>query len=337
MSPSRACENRSKSCATAGAFPTSTLKPWTISSSPRATSPPATGCFRSTSGGASAQANWRKSWGHRRSSATGWPAPSASAADGAEWRSYGPDTQAIATAFTNGINAYIRALGRQAPAGISGSAATIQACGTPEDCLARVAGLLMTRNLTQGGRARPGRPALRPGRRREASAARSGRSHRDPARARSGRHRDSEIVRVYNQATGPARSGEQGSNNWVVDGAMTATGKPILANDPHRPVQLPVAAQDRAPGGARMERDRRGRAGAAGDRARAQREVAFGFTIVGIDQQDLYVEKLNPANPNQYLYRGAWKDGRDRAAADCGEGREGAGADRTALHGARSR
>ena len=35
--------------------------------------------------------------------------------------------------------------------------------------------------------------------------------------------------------------------------------------------------------------------------------IAFGFTIVGIDQQDLYVEKINPANPNQYLYKGAWK------------------------------
>ena len=33
---------------------------------------------------------------------------------------------------------------------------------------------------------------------------------------------------------GPARFSEQGSNNWVVDGTMTTTGKPILANDPHR-------------------------------------------------------------------------------------------------------
>ena len=35
--------------------------------------------------------------------------------------------------------------------------------------------------------------------------------------------------------------------------------------------------------------------------------IAFGFTIVGIDQQDLYVEKLNPQNPLEYQYRGAWK------------------------------
>jgi len=31
--------------------------------------------------------------------------------------------------------------------------------------------------------------------------------------------------------------------------------------------------------------------------------VAFGFTIVGIDQQDLYVERLDPASPDRYLYR----------------------------------
>jgi penicillin G amidase len=33
--------------------------------------------------------------------------------------------------------------------------------------------------------------------------------------------------------------GEQGSNNWVVDGTMTRTGKPLLANDPHREIELP--------------------------------------------------------------------------------------------------
>jgi penicillin amidase len=36
--------------------------------------------------------------------------------------------------------------------------------------------------------------------------------------------------------------------------------------------------------------------------------VAFGFTIVGIDQADIYVERLNPANPRQYMFRGAWRD-----------------------------
>ena len=47
------------------------------------------------------------------------------------------------------------------------------------------------------------------------------------------------ILTAFNETIGPVRFAEQGSNNWVVDGSMTATGKPILANDPHRPIQLP--------------------------------------------------------------------------------------------------
>jgi acyl-homoserine lactone acylase PvdQ len=35
--------------------------------------------------------------------------------------------------------------------------------------------------------------------------------------------------------------------------------------------------------------------------------IEFQLTIVGIDQQDLYVERLNPANPDQYLYKGTWE------------------------------
>ena len=35
--------------------------------------------------------------------------------------------------------------------------------------------------------------------------------------------------------------------------------------------------------------------------------VAFGITIVGMDQQDLYVETLNPANPDQYRHDGSWR------------------------------
>src|SRR5207237_9268852 len=50
----------------------------------------------------------------------------------------------------------------------------------------------------------------------------------------------SDILRVYNETISQVHlQAEQGSNNWVVDGSMTTTGKPILANDPHRPVLIP--------------------------------------------------------------------------------------------------
>ena len=66
----------------------------------------------------------------------------------AEWRSYGPETKAIATAFTDGINAYIRSLGGKRPAEFR-IAGYDPGLWVPEDCVARVAGLLMTRNLTR--------------------------------------------------------------------------------------------------------------------------------------------------------------------------------------------
>ena len=117
-----------------------------------------------------------------------------------------------------------------------------------------------------------------------------------------------DIMRDYTAATGPVTlPGEQGSNNWVVDGTMTDTGKPLLANDPHRPVQIPSLRKTVhlvAPGwnviGA-------GEPALPGIALGHNENIAFGFTIVGIDQQDLYVEKLNPENPNEYLYKGEWK------------------------------
>jgi penicillin amidase len=224
----------------------------------------------------------------------------------AEWAAYGPDTREIATAFVSGINTYIRSLNGRRPLEFR-MAGYDPGLWEPEDCLARVAGLLMTRNLSREvARARDARrfglPALE--------------KYQPPdpfipleiPRGLDLADIPADLLRVYTQVTGPVSfSDSQGSNNWVVDGSMTASGKPLLANDPHRPVQIPSlrktvhlvapgwnvigAGEPALPGIALGHNDR----------------IAFGFTIVGIDQQDLYVEKLNPANPNQYWHRGAWK------------------------------
>src|SRR6266567_3492664 len=65
----------------------------------------------------------------------------------AEWAAYGPDAKLIVTAFTEGINTYIRGLGGKLPGEfeIAGYAPGLWA---PEDCLSRVAGLTMTRNVS---------------------------------------------------------------------------------------------------------------------------------------------------------------------------------------------
>src|SRR5206468_8614710 len=123
-----------------------------------------------------------------------------------------------------------------------------------------------------------------------------------------------DILKAYRETVGPARltsqasaAAEQGSNNWVVDGTMTVTGRPMLANDPHRPVQIPSLRKTVhlvAPGWNAIGA---GEPALPGIALGHNEHIGFGFTIVGIDQQDLYVEKQNPANASEYRYRGAWK------------------------------
>jgi penicillin G amidase len=224
----------------------------------------------------------------------------------AEWASYGPGAREIAVSFTSGINAYIRELGGKRPLEFR-IAGYDPGLWEPEDCLARMAGLLMTRNLQREVRrvedARqfglqtlqqflPPEPFI-------------------PLRIPNGLDLDDvtgEVLRVYNEAVGPVKlSQEQGSNNWVVDGTMTATGKPILANDPHRPLQIPSLRRTVhlvAPGWSMIGA---GEPALPGIALGHNGKIAWGFTIVGIDQQDLYVERLHPSDPNRYLYRGEWR------------------------------
>jgi len=97
-----------------------------------------------------------------------------------------------------------------------------------------------------------------------------------------------------------------GSNDWVVSGAQTATGKPLLANDTHLTLRMPSIWYEvhlTAPGwnvkgftlpGAPMviigHNDR----------------IAWGFTNNQSDVQDLYIETFNPASPAEYRVNGSW-------------------------------
>jgi penicillin amidase len=98
-----------------------------------------------------------------------------------------------------------------------------------------------------------------------------------------------------------------GSNNWVVSGAYTATGKPLLANDTHLELSLPpiwYEAHLSAPGyntkGFTLPG---GPLVVIGHNDR----IAWGFTNNGADVQDLYVETFNPANTVEYRVNGKWQ------------------------------
>jgi penicillin amidase len=91
------------------------------------------------------------------------------------------------------------------------------------------------------------------------------------------------------------------SNNWVVSGARSASGKPLLANDPHLGLTLPAVwylARLSWPGGEAVGGTVPGIPGIVTGRTR---NVAFGLTTTGGDTQDIFIERLNPANPNEYI------------------------------------
>jgi penicillin amidase len=95
-----------------------------------------------------------------------------------------------------------------------------------------------------------------------------------------------------------------GSNNWVVGGAMSPTGKPIVSNDPHREVSNPslrYIVHLNAPGWNVVGS---GDPPFVGVSMGHNDKVAWGLTIVGTDFQDVFVEDLNPANANEMIYNG---------------------------------
>jgi penicillin amidase len=112
---------------------------------------------------------------------------------------------------------------------------------------------------------------------------------------------------------GPARAG-LGSNSWAVSGEHTVTGKPLLANDPHLGIQMPSiwyqAHLECKPVSDECSYNVAGFsfAGVPGIVVGHNDRIAWGVTNVGPDVMDLYIERVNPDNPNQYEVNGEWVD-----------------------------
>lgn len=230
----------------------------------------------------------------------------------AEYKSYAPDTKEILEAFTSGINAYIAEI--QKPGGI-GLPIEFQLAGfkpeawKPEDCLNRLAAYSMTGNgasellharlVALLGAEKASElfefdPAVK----------------LDPAPGIDFTALSPKLLENLVGSDVPLHFPEtpvQGSNNWTVSGTLTATGKPLLANDPHRVIAEPslrYIVHLVAPGwnviGA-------GEPGLPGVAAGHNENIAWGFTIFGLDQQDLYVAQLNPADPDEYKTEHGWE------------------------------
>ena len=103
-----------------------------------------------------------------------------------------------------------------------------------------------------------------------------------------------------------------GSNNWVVSGQLSETGKPLLANDPHLGLTVPALwyfAHLSAPGlnviGATLP-------GIPTVALGHNDRIAWGFTNTAPDVQDLYIERINPNNRKQYQTPNGWANFRTR-------------------------
>jgi penicillin amidase len=229
----------------------------------------------------------------------------------AEYASYAPDTRQILEAFTAGINAYIDWLeGPESP----GLPIEFKVAGfkpehwKPEDCLNRLAAYAMMSNASSElAHAEAVRllgvdkasafyrldPAVK--------------LQPEPGSDFTGLSPDllEHIVSSDRRIPFPATNLHE-SNNWTVSGTLTASGKPLLANDPHRVIANPslrYIVHLVAPGwnviGA-------GEPGLPGVAAGHNENIAWGFTIFGLDQQDLYLEEVNPADAHQYRSDKGW-------------------------------
>jgi penicillin amidase len=210
-----------------------------------------------------------------------------------EWASYAPDTRAIVRAFVSGVNAYIAAAGSNLPP-------EFELLGFRPEPWSETVPLSRATGLSGVGNANS--EILR-----AQLVARLGAARVDsllpanPARALDPAD-GLDLAGITGRSLGGfggafsdvAYNRLEGSNNWVVSGARTVTGKPILANDPHRVITNPAvrylthlvapgwnvigAGEPASPGVAIGHNDR----------------IAFGLTVVGMDQMDVYVESLGP-------------------------------------------
>ena len=228
-----------------------------------------------------------------------------------EWAAYGSDTRAIVRAFVSGINAYIAQAGSSLPPEFALLGFTPEPW-TETVPLSRATGLsgvgngpsevLRAELVAALGATRV--DALMPAIPARAIDPVPGMDYTGIGRGSLGGFGSAFADIAYTRT--------EGSNNWVVAGTRTATGKPILANDPHRAITNPAvryithlvapgwnvigAGEPASPGVAIGHNDR----------------IAFGLTVVGMDQQDVYVESLGPC-PGQsagldcYRHAGRWK------------------------------
>jgi penicillin amidase len=102
-------------------------------------------------------------------------------------------------------------------------------------------------------------------------------------------------------ARGSGIAADSGSNGWILHGSRTATGKPILANDPHLRFGAPILwylARLKAPG---LQLTGTTTPGVPFFILGHNGTIAWGMTSADGDVEDHFVESIDPADPGRYL------------------------------------
>ena len=231
----------------------------------------------------------------------------------AEWAAYGPDARAIVGAFVGGVNAYIAQTKDRLPIEFTmmGFAPEPWTIDVP---LARVTSLSGVSNATtEILRARL--VAALGVKEAEAILPTEPRRALDPVQGLDLAGLETSSLGGFGGAYQDiAYQRIEGSNNWVVSGKKTKSGKPILANDPHRAITHPSVRYITHLVGPGWNVIGAGEPASPGVSIGHNDRIAFGLTIVGMDQQDVYVERVRPCgagtrNPTArcYFHNGAWQ------------------------------
>src|SRR5262245_23655407 len=203
-----------------------------------------------------------------------------------EWTSYAPDTKEIATAFTGGINAAIDHFGDKLPIEFQ-----MPGCKPrkwkPEDVLGRASGIYMSQNFRNEIMRARLVAAVGIEKARWLAPVDPVRDYPTDLKDEELKAIDGRILKGYEAATKALSfvPSKTESNNWVVSGERSTSGKPLLASDPHRAAALPslrYLVHLNAPGWNVIGSGEPALPGVAIGHNDA---IAWGITIIGVDQE----------------------------------------------------
>ncbi len=244
-----------------------------------------------------------------------------------EWAAYGSDALPIATAFANGINAYVdwlsahldqtplefKLLGYRPSKWEASDVVRIRSHGLTRNLTSEVAraNTVCKTDAVNGLKYDQIRVGLQPAWETKVPEGLDPCLPADVLKVFALATEDVRITKAGINQTATLRETTpeitEGSNNWTIAPSKSATGRAILANDPHRAYSTPslrYIVQINAPG---MSIIGAGEPALPGISIGHNGTIAFGLTIFNVDQEDLYVYDVNPANPREYRYKGAWE------------------------------